>query len=123
MSKLTGVTRLLFNINKMMVSGITGAKITYQAGTIVEKRAKENITGKHGHDKHIITGNLRRSIKTGTPTQLAPGFFQVEIGTDVVYAKAVEVRDKTGGYLRPALKESKKDVMSFVKKKVRGDIL
>ena len=120
MAKLVGLTKLLFNINKIVLSSAYGAKIVYRAGTIVEKRAKENITGKHGHDKHIITGNLRRSIKTGTPVQLAPGFFQVAIGTDVIYALPVEVRDKTGGYLRPALKESKKEVMKFVKKSVIG---
>ena len=123
MSKITGLTKVLLNINKMIMSSAVGAKIVKQAGTIVEKRAKENIAGKNGHDKHIITGNLMRSIKAGTPVQLAPGFFQIAIGTDVVYAMKVEVNDRTSGYLRPALKESKKEVMKFVKKKTTGNLL
>jgi len=123
MSELKGLPRLLLNINTMLLSTTAGAKITYQAATIVEKRAKENITGMHGHDKHIITGNLRRSIKAGIPTPIGPAAFSVPIGTDVVYAMAVEVKSPDGGFLRPALKESKKDVMAFVKKKVTGEVL
>jgi len=125
MSELKGLPRLLLNINTMLLSTTAGAKIAYQAATIVEKRAKQSLAGKltPAHPKHHITGNLMRSIKAGIPTPIGPAAFSVPIGTDVVYAMGVEVRDQTGGYLRPALKESKKDVMAFVKKKVTGEVL
>jgi hypothetical protein len=74
-----------------------------QATMIVQRRAKENISGEHGHTRHVKTGNLRRNIKTKagwTGTYTIDGV----IGTDVPYAPYVESLPD-GGFLYPALME------------------
>ena len=97
-------------------------KIAWNAGRLIERKAKENITGKHGHEKHIITGNLRNSIDAKKPMRMSKYFYIVPIGSDVFYARYVEHRDKTGGYLHPALEETKEQVIDYIKRELRMEL-
>jgi len=119
---ITGITKTLANIN-LKTMAITGdmERIAYKAGTLIERRAKENISGKNSHHRHIVTGNLRNSIDTRV-RKMAPTLVQIEIGTNVHYAAAVEARDATGGYLRPALYESKKQALDYIQRTVAGEV-
>jgi len=56
---------------------------------MVQNRAKENISGEHGHIRHIQTGNLRRNIKSKVGWASTFELIGI-IGTDVPYAAAVE---------------------------------
>ena len=78
---------------------------------IVQRRAKENISGQHGHTRHVLTGNLRRNIKSKVAWS---GFAQIDgiIGTDVPYAPYVEALPD-GGFLYPALMEVGKAALDF----------
>jgi len=119
---LRGMTKVLANMN-LSVMAVSGdmERIAMNAGRLIERRAKENISGKNGHIKHIITGNLRNSIDTRV-RKMAPTLVQIEIGTNVHYAAAVEARDATGGYLRPALYESKKQALDYIQRTVAGEV-
>jgi len=95
--------------------------IIKRAGLIIERRAKENISGKHGHYRHIITGNLRRSITTEVE-KLNMELYRVAVGTDVYYAAWVEAKDKSGGYLRPAFFESKDIALNYIADEIAKSI-
>ena len=122
--KLVGLNKVLANMN-LMVGKLSGdfKRIAKKAGMIIEKRAKENIRGQHGHDRHWITGTLARSIKTGEPYYKGANIIEVPIGTDVFYAVSVEYRDRTGGFLRPALFESEKAAMMYMQATIAGEIV
>ena len=120
--RLDGVAKVMGAINlKIMALSGDMERITMNAGRLIERRAKENITGQHGHNRHIITGNLRNSIDTKVHKR-GMSLYQAEIGTDVYYALPVELRDKTGGYLRPALKEAKPQAMNYIQRTVAGEV-
>jgi len=120
--RLDGVAKTLANINlKIMVLSGDMERITMNAGRLIERRAKENISGQHGHDRHIITGNLRNSIDTKVHKR-GINLYQAEIGTDVRYALPVEVRSPDGGYLRPSLSETKPQVMNYISRTICGEI-
>jgi hypothetical protein len=121
--KLIGMEAVILNMTaRIYAASGRLEKIAWNAGRLIERRAKENITGKHGHGKHIITGRLRSSIDAKKPLKLSQYKYAVPIGTDVFYAPHVEHRDKTGGYLRPALQESKKQAIDYIKKELRGEL-
>jgi len=84
-----------------------------RSGNIIEARAKENISGMHGHGRHVKTGNLRRSIQTKAGWK---GFAEVVavIGTDVPYAPHIEALPD-GGFLYPALMEVGKQALGYFK--------
>jgi hypothetical protein len=82
-----------------------------KASTIVQRRAKENISGMNGHTRHVLTGNLRRNIKVKSGFVSTFGLEGV-IGTDVPYAPYVESLPD-GGYLYPALKEVGLQALNF----------
>jgi len=84
-----------------------------RASAIVATRAKENISGQHGHVMHIKTGNLRRNIKSKAKWK---GNFEIEgfIGTDVPYAPHVESLPD-GGFLYPALMEVGREALAYFK--------
>ena len=118
----SGLNKVLANLHLAQLKILGEApKIAENAGRIIEKRAKENITGLHGHDRHIITGNLRRSIDTRV-RKMGVSLIRVEIGTDVYYAAYVEARDKTGGFLHPALYESREDAMNYIRLHLSGGV-
>jgi hypothetical protein len=121
--KLIGTEAVILNMT-MRVKAAEGklGKIAWNAGRLIERRAKENITGKHGHEKHIITGMLRSSIDAKKPLRLSQYRYAVPIGTDVHYAPYVEHRDKTGGYLRPALVEAKGQAIDYIRRSLRGEL-
>ena len=121
--KLLGVNKVLANMT-LRVHTASGKipKVLWNAGRLVERRAKENISGKHGHQRHVITGNLMKSIDTKRPYKTAPHTYSVPIGTDVHYAIHVEHRDKTGGFLFPALKEGKAQATDYIKRELRGEL-
>jgi len=121
--KLIGMEAVILNMT-MRVQAAAGKleKIAWNAGRLVERRAKENISGKHGHKEHIITSRLRNSIDAKKPLRMSQYKYAVPIGSDVFYAPYVEHRDKTGGYLRPALEESKEQVVDYIKRELRGEL-
>jgi hypothetical protein len=98
-----------------------GEKAMMQACMIVQRRAKENISGDHGHTRHVKTGNLRRNIKSKAGWT---GLGQIDgvIGTDVPYAPYVEALPD-GGYLFPALMEVGKDALDFFNRAIVAAIL
>ena len=83
---------------------------------IVQKRAKENISGMHGHVEHVLTGTLRRSFQVRVGWK---SFTEVvgAIGTDVPYAPYVEALPD-GGSLVPALNETGKDAYDYIKLRI-----
>ena len=120
---LRGMTKVLANMN-LSVMAVSGdmERIAMNAGRLIERRAKENISGKNSHHRHIVTGNLRNSIDTKVRKKTQT-VVQIEVGTNVTYAIFVEARDKTGGFLRPALFESKKQALDYIQRTVAGEIL
>lgn len=88
-----------------------GEKAMNVACMIIQRRAKENISGEHGHTRHIKTGNLRRNIKFKSEWK---SFAEIDgvIGTDVPYAPYVEALPD-GGFLFPALMEVGKYALEF----------
>jgi len=119
---ITGITKTLANIN-LKTMAITGdmERIAYKAGTLIEKRAKENISGKHGHIKHIISNTLRSSIDTKVRKKTQT-VVQIEVGTNVFYGIYVEARDKSGGFLRPALYETQYEALDYIRRTVMGEL-
>ena len=119
---ITGITKVLANINLKMMA-ITGdmERIALNGGRLIERRAKENISGKHGHIEHIISGTLMGSIDTRV-RKITQTLVQIEIFTKVHYAAAVEARDKSGGYFHPALPESKKQVLDYIQRTIAGEV-
>lgn len=87
-----------------------------RGATKVATRAKENISGQHGHTKHVVTGNLRRSIQTKVGWVSS---FEVVgvIGTDVPYAPDVEALPD-GGFLYPAILEVGEGVYKYVQEEI-----
>jgi len=87
-----------------------------QAALLVQRRAHENISGMHGHKRHVKTGNLRRNIKSKVGWS---GPYQIDgvIGTDVPYAPHVEALPD-GGYLYPALMETGREALKFFQEKL-----
>lgn len=121
--RLKGANQVIANITlKIYTAKGILPKVAMKAGRLIERRAKENITGKHGHDKHIITGNLRSSIDVKTPIKISEHAYSVPIGTNVHYAPHVEHRDKTGGYLHPALEETKEQVLKLMRSELSGGL-
>ena len=111
---LRGMTKVLANMN-LSVMAVSGdmERIAMNAGRLIERRAKENISGENGHTRHIKTGNLRRNIKS--KVGWASTFELVGIiGTDVDYAPYIEALPD-GGFLYPALVEVGDQVVSMVR--------
>lgn len=84
-------------------------------GLLVAQRA----TGK----AHVITGRLKRSITSSQPKKISNGRWAVDIGTNVNYAKEEEFRPGTKdgtphAFLRPAINESKRDVIRLIVKNI-----
>ena len=123
MSYLRGKEAVILNIT-MRIHSAAGRleKIAWNAGRLVERRAKENISGKHGHKKHIISSRLMNSIDAKKPLRLSRYKYSVPIGTDVFYGPYVEHRDKTGGFLYPALTETKKQAIDYIKRELSGEL-
>ena len=86
-----------------------------RAGMIIERRAKQNISGQFGHVRHVKTGNLMSSIKTDT--KLVGTLINTWIGTDVYYAYHVEKLPDCG-YLFPAFEETQAEVMKYLEDEV-----
>lgn len=84
-----------------------------RACSIIEARAKENISGMHGHTRHVRTGTLRRSIQSRVGWA---SMYEIvgAIGTDVPYAPYVEALPD-GGFLYPALIEVGTKALSYLK--------
>lgn len=119
---MTGIQTVLNKLNlKLMEIENAAPKLAERAGRVIEKRAKENLTGKNNHQRHIITGNLRRSIDTRV-TKTGPFTVTISIGTDMHYAIYVELRDRTGGFLYPALYESKDEAITTLALLIAGKI-
>jgi len=95
---------------------INAVKSMKKATFIVSNRAKENISGMHGHVRHIKTGNLRRNIKTKVGWT---GLYELEglIGTDVPYAPHIEALPD-GGFLWPALMEVGKEALDYFNEQI-----
>lgn len=102
--KLNGIEAKLENAQKrgLILSGI-----------LVAQRA----TGKSPVD----TGRLKRSITHSMPKQQGRMSYRVDIGTNVEYAPYQEFGTRfmePHSYLRPALKESRKDVINLIAKNI-----
>ena len=112
--KITGVpsTLVKFKLLDQTVRN-QSLKAMARASAIVETRAKENISGQHGHTMHIKTGNLRRNIKSKAQWK---GNYEIEgfIGTDVPYAPWIESLPD-GGFLYPALMEVGRTALEYFK--------
>lgn len=113
---ISGMEKLFLRL-KLLDETVSGAvKIAmYQSATIVQKRAQENISGMHGHTRHVKTGNLMRSIQSQAGwTNNAKTEIVGIIGTDVPYAPYVEALPD-GGFLYPALMEVGREAMAYFK--------
>ena len=120
--KITGLNSVIQNLNLKLME-VTGdiEQIAERGGRVIEKRVKENLTGDRGHQRHIITGNLRRSIDTRAH-KISTFIVEVAIGTDTHYAVYVEARDKTGGYLYPGFVESKQEALDLIGYIIAGKV-
>lgn len=88
-------------------------------GDLVAQRARRRA--------HVVSGRLKRSITRGNPKRTTTGMY-IEIGTNVEYAEIEEFREgeKHGtphSYLRPALRESREDVLRLIIKRVGAALL
>jgi len=91
-----------------------------KAAILVQNRAKENLAGQHGHNRHWITGNLARGIKSEVGWESLYELVGV-IGTDVEYAPFVESLPD-GGFLYPALQEVKGEAFVMVREGINKTI-
>ena len=102
--KITGVSKTVIKL-RLLDENVRKESLQAmkRACSIVEKRAKENLQGRHSPHpyRHWVTGTLGRSIKSKVGFT---GLYQLTgaIGTDVPYAPYVEALPD-GGYLFPAL--------------------
>jgi len=116
--KVTGVKETIAKLNLIEQDVRSrGQEVMFKAGTIVQARAQENIDGQHGHDRHRVTGNLFRNIKTKAGWASLNELVAV-VGTDVGYAPYVEAL-ADGGYLYPALLETASRVLLYLKNELR----
>ena len=121
LSEITGVSGTVIKIK--LLSEIVRAEtmVSMKKGCLmVQNRAKENISGEHGHIRHIQTGNLRRNIKSKVGWTSTFELIGI-IGTDVPYAPYIESLPD-GGFLYPALTEVGKEVVGIVRKDI-GDVI
>jgi len=112
-NRILGVAETLAKMEVLSKTAKKGLYETIRKATMmVQTRAKENISGLHGHVKHIDTGNLRRNIKSKTEW-VNPRKVEGFIGTDVPYAPYVEALPD-GGYLIPALFEMEQAIKEMI---------
>jgi HK97 gp10 family phage protein len=89
----------------------------------------------------VKTGRLKRSIMRGNPKKLGNGRMVISIGTNVEYAMAQEfgvganaedpskskVPERRGNkphpYLRPAIQESRREVISLISKRILSKLI
>lgn len=72
---------------------------------------------------HVVTGRLKRAITHSMPEQIGQLDFIIRVGSNVEYHKEEEFRGgEKGGtphaHLRPALKESRRDVIQLIAKNI-----
>lgn len=108
----------------------TVALAVKQAGLALERNAKITLTqsGRHrpgtptpsqpGSPPAIITGSLRASVKTGSPTKIGFGTYMVQVGPTMVYGRVQELGGGPNNlparpYMAPALNNSKDEIYAI----------
>lgn len=104
--------------NKLKYGGVkleAGAKEgLILAGTLIAQRAQKRV--------HVVTGRLKRSITRGNPYSTPQGQ-AIDVGSNLIYSGIEEFREgeKHGtehAYLRPAIRESRADVITIIAKRI-----
>lgn len=72
---------------------------------------------------HVVSGRMKRAIHHGMPRQVGRLSFVVRVGSNVEYHEEEEFRAGTKhgtphAHLRPALKESRADVIKLITKNI-----
>jgi len=108
----------------------TVALAVKQAGLALERNAKIMLTqsGRHkpgtptpsmpGSPPAIITGALRASVKTSSPTKVGFGTYMVQVGPTMVYGRVQELGGGPNNlparpYMAPALSNSKDEIYAI----------
>jgi len=108
---LTGTPALNAKLRKIgdALSSQALANATLAGALIIEGSAKEKV--------HVITGNLRRSIRSAIETSTATSATAI-VGTDVEYAPYEEFGTRyrpPHPYLRPALDEKRDEAQRTIR--------
>lgn len=88
------------------------------AGDLIAQRAQDHV--------HVISGDLKRSLKRGNPYIVAGGM-AISVGSNLDYAEEEEEREGTKNgtshaYLRPALRESRDEAIKLIAKRVLSKV-
>lgn len=114
-----------------------GRGIVSESLHVVERAAKGNFTGSHppgfphvgGSKPNIVTGHLRRSIKTTPVRRTSPVSWEGEVGPTAVYGRRIELGYPGGGtgpghqrtrpfpYLKPAADDSHARLLAVAAKR------
>lgn len=114
-TRITGDRAVRAKLDALAVLSVKALKgVLTKSVLVVEARAKRNVP--------VITGRLRSSI-TNEVKQNADGKgFTGKDGTNVDYAPHVEFgtsKSRAKPYLIPALKDSQRDIVNFIKSAFR----
>jgi hypothetical protein len=77
----------------------TARMVLAKATSLIERKAKANFSGSHakgqphigGDEPNVVTGYLRRSIITTTPTRIGVASYSATVGPTAIYGRAVEL--------------------------------
>ena len=69
-----------------------------------------------GEPPMLLTGNLRRSVKSGKPEFLGYEHYYVQVGPTAVYGRIQELPRSNGGYNHPYMKPALDKVRGRIKK-------
>ena len=119
--QVLGVSKVIANLTAQKKSiQLKAAKAIKDSGFYVEGQVKDSINGKKAEPKSVDTGRFLGSVKTSSPSK-----FQVEVGTPVEYAPALEYGTSRMAprrhFANTAVREKSK-VRKFVEDKIKGII-
>jgi hypothetical protein len=105
-------------IEKVGTQADAGAReIVAKSAAVMEAAAKANFSGSHkkgqphvgGEQPNIVTGSLRRSIRSDPLTRYGPGDYGTRVGPRMIYGRRVELGLGGKGaypFFNPAAKSS-----------------
>lgn len=108
-AELRHKNRILTEFDKIKLSLEELELITRRACVIIENSAKDKITQKG----HIVTGALRRSIRTVVKKMMSD-VIEHSVGSELSYAYYVEVLPD-GGYLWESILEKGGEVLNYIR--------
>lgn len=122
-----GLQGVFAKIEEVAAQGDLAAKtIVTRGAALMEKEAKANFSGAHkkgqphvGGDKpNVVTGTLRRSIRSAPVTRLGMAEYGTSVSPSTVYARRVELgyRGSKGyPYFRPAAEKVRPQLEALAK--------